>query len=243
MSKMNHIKRSAHNQKQRKYFDSIERPRLALRDTRYVQAHLERMFQGANLAPSQRILEIGAGLGKFTLPLVQRGLSVVANDLSPVLLERLQAATSNRIATLCSDVMDIAENSDDYFDRIIGFFVLHHLLDFESVFASLTKVMAPGGRIAFCEPVAWNPLYYAQIFFTAGMDFAGEPSLASMRPAIILPAMRAAGFIETNACGYGYFPPIIKNTWTGDQIEQWLGDRRWVPFPHAFQLFTATFPS
>ena len=39
-----------------------------------------------------------------------------------------------------------------------------------------SRVLRPGGRVAFCEPVAWNPLYYLQIALTPGMSFSGEPS-------------------------------------------------------------------
>jgi SAM-dependent methyltransferase len=200
------------------------------------------MVEGAGLDPKERILEIGAGLGKFTIPLAERGFSVVANDLSPVLLGRLTAASKSRVETLCCDVVDLDRHTREHFDKIIGFFVLHHLDDFETIFAALARVLVPGGRVAFCEPVAWNPLYYAQILLTPSMHFNGEPSLSSMRPDIILPALCKTGFTEAQAHGYGYLPPIIKNISWGDEIEQWLDGRSFVPFPHAFQLFTATLP-
>ncbi len=235
-------KRLAHNQYQRHYFDTVERARLALGETPYVLAHLERITKALDLQPGQRILEVGAGPGKFTLPLAARGLDLVANDLSPVLLERLQQASDGKIRTLCVDIGNVADATTERFDRIIGFFVLHHLRDFTDVFSALARVLRPGGQIGFCEPVAWNPLYYAQILLTPGMRFAGEPSLMAMRPGHILPALTAAGFIDVKATGYGYFPPILKNHPLGDRVECWLDRRRWVPFPHAFQLFSARLP-
>jgi len=230
------------NQYQRGYFDSVPRSRLALGETPYVLAHLQQSVTALGLTPGQRVLEVGAGLGKFTLPLAKRGLRLVANDLSPVLLERLRHASQGQVKTLCSDVLDISEATEETFDRVLGFFVLHHLHDLEAVFRSLARVLCSGGLLGFCEPVAWNPLYYAQILCTPNMRFAGEPSLTSMCPGVVLPAMRAAGFVDAQARSYGYFPPMLKNHPAGDYLEQWLNKRAWVPFPHAFQIFTARLP-
>lgn len=128
------------------------------------------------------------------------------------------------------------------FDRIVGFFVLHHLIDFDQVFLALSRILRPGGRIAFCEPVAWNPLYYLQIALTPGMRFAGEPSITSMRPGVIFPALARAGFVDTQSHSYGYFPPLIRNLAWGETLERWLDAKPLVPFPNAFQLFTARLP-
>jgi SAM-dependent methyltransferase len=236
-------KRVAHNHYQRQYFDTVDRPRLAIGESRYVLAHLERVIVEAELKPGQRILEVGAGSGKFTLPLINRGFEVLANDLSPVLLEKLHQVSDGRIKTQVGDIAEITLAKDEApFDRVVGFFVLHHLCDFKLIFTALAKVMRPGGRIVFCEPIAWNPLYYLQIMMTPTMRFAGEPSLMSMRPGVILPMLQASGFIDVKAHGYGYFPPVLKNHSLGNQIENWLNQYSWIPFPHAFQLFSANLP-
>ena len=234
--------RDPHNSYQLDYFESVERARIALAETPYVFAHVERMIAGASLAAGQSILEVGSGLGKFTLPLAARGFRVTANDLSPRLLERLDKAAEGRVQTVCCDIHDIGRHCAAPFDRVIGFFVLHHLVEFEQVFRALSAVLRPGGCIAFCEPVAWNPLYYLQILLTPGMRFAGEPSITAMRPGVILPALGKAGFVDAASRRYGYFPPFIKNRVWGERLEGWLGARRFVPFPNAFQVFTARLP-
>lgn len=236
---MLHRDQAKHNRYQRTYFDSTERSRIALARSPYVASHVARMIAEADLSPGQRIVEIGAGLGKFTLPLVKQGLDVTANDLSPVLLERL-ARMGGGIATVCCDMLDLHHHVAHCFDRAIGFFVLHHLLNFPAVFAALARVLVPGGRIAFCEPVARNPLYYLQVACTPGMRFAGEPSLTSMRKNVLFPAMRAAGFTDLRLIEYGYFPPVLKNSRWGDRCENWLEGLSFVPFPHAFQCISAT---
>ena len=234
--------RKTHNNYQRHYYESFERPRIALSQSRYVNAHIERMIDAAKLSKKDSILEVGSGLGKFTLPLSANGFKITANDLSPQLLERLDAAAEGKIETVCCDIHDIASQHIDNVDAVIGFFVLHHLMDFSQLFRTLSTKLTPGGHIAFCEPVATNPLYYLQILLTPNMHFSGEPSLTSMRPGVILPAMTEAGFVHARAHSYGYFPPFIKNSKWGDQLEQRLNSSRFVPFPHAFQIFTARLP-
>lgn len=234
--------RDKHNAFQRQYFDTVERARLRVGETPYILAHIEKMSVAASLARGQKILEIGAGTGKFTLPMLDRGLDVVSNDLSPVLLEKLVSSGGKQ--SICCDVLDLPDHAGEQrFDRVIGFFVLHHLIDFDAVFQALAKVTAPGGQIAFCEPVAANPLYYLQILLTPSMSFRGEPSITKMRPTVILPAMQRAGFVDPQADSYGYFPPALKNRTWGARLEYWLEARKSVPFPHAFQVFSARLPS
>lgn len=174
------------------------------------------MVAVGQFGPGSSLLEIGAGLGKCTLPLVARGFDVTANDLSPVLLERLRAAAPRAIPTIAGDIIDIAAHVERRFDGVVGFFVLHHLLDFEATFRALVRVLRPGGRVAFCEPVAWNPLYYLQIACTPHMRFSGEPSLTSMRRGVLLPLMQGAGLVDVASHPHGYFPPVLKNTHAGD---------------------------
>lgn len=230
--------RSTRNRVQREYFDTVERSRGLPVDTPYVRRHVDETLADGRFAPGAALLEIGAGLGKGTLPLLARGFDVTANDLSPVLLGRLQAAASRPIRTIACDVVDIAKHVDRRFDGAVGFFVLHHLVGFDDIFRALASVLKPGARVAFCEPVAWNPLYYLQIALTRNMSLAGEISLPRMRPDVILPAMEGAGFVEGASRRFGYFPPVVTNTRSGQQLERWLERQAWIPFPHAFQVFS-----
>ena len=213
------------------YFDTVERPRLAVGDTPYIRRHVDEVVGTGRFAPGASLLEIGAGLGKGTLPLLARGFEVTANDLSPVLLERLRARAPRPVETIACDVVDVASHVDEPFDGVVGLFVLHHLLDFDATFSALRAVLRPGGRVAFCEPVAWNPLYYLQIALTPTMRFAGEPSLTSMRPKVILPAMRRAGFVDVERARLRLLSAAGHQHAAGLRIERWLERRAWLPFP------------
>lgn len=72
--------REAHNRYQRDYFESEQRSRIALGDTSYIRAHVDRMIEIAGLSSHHSILEVGSGLGKFTLPLAARGYRMMANE-------------------------------------------------------------------------------------------------------------------------------------------------------------------
>ena len=234
-------RRENHNRHQQQYYEGPVHARLALSDSRYVRSHIERVVQKAQLTTSNDILEVGCGPGKFTLPMTRAGYNITANDLSPHLIEELHRENET-ITSICCDIHDFTACSEQKFDAVIGFFVLHHLIDLPDVFNTLSSMVKPGGRVAFCEPVGVNPLYYLQILLTPGMHFTGEPSIGKMRKSYMLPAMKSAGFINVKADGYGYFPPFIKNSVVGDQLERAIEKIPFVPFPYAFQIFSATLP-
>ena len=58
---------------------------------------------------SQRLLEVGCGLGRYTLPLARRGFEVEGIDISPALLERLRASLPHEagVTLHLADVLDL----------------------------------------------------------------------------------------------------------------------------------------
>jgi SAM-dependent methyltransferase len=210
------------------------------RATPYVRRHVDELVGGAGLAAGDSVLEVGCGMGHYTFELVDRGLALEGLDLSAVLLERLQAyAGEDRapIALHCADVLDPPVDLHGRFDAVIGLFTLHHLYDLEGSINSMARLLRAGGRFAFVEPNALNPLYYVQVAVTPGMSFRGEPQLTSMRPGVILPAMRAAGLIDVSVRRYGFFPPLVTNRRLGRKVEHALERVRPLRPVSAFQLF------
>ncbi len=106
-----------------------------------------------------RVLEYGCGVGYLAAILAREGALVSAFDLS----ERSVAVTRRRLeANGLSGEISVAAGEDlpyasESFDLVIGTSVLHHL-DVSRAVPELYRVLRPGGRATFLEPMGMNPL-------------------------------------------------------------------------------------
>lgn len=233
---------AAHNDYQRRYYERREAPAILPRPDVDVRRHADELLAAVPLSSGQRVLEVGAGLGRLTSLLIERGLDVVASDLSPVLLARLQRGASRPLGVIAGDVAELPRLTGERFDAAVGFFVLHHLFDLERAFAGVGAVLRPGAPVAFCEPNGWNPLFYVQIAVTPGMTWKGDGGVRRMRPAVVLAAMRRAGFADVGCARYGFLPPALVRRRAGRALERWLERRRVLEPVRAFQVFTGRVP-
>jgi ubiquinone/menaquinone biosynthesis C-methylase UbiE len=101
----------------------------------------------------ERILEIGAGTGYFTLNLLRQGIAerATAIDISPGMLEALQAS-ARRLGLEVETVPGDAEHlpfADESFDLVLGHAVLHHIPDLPRALRECVRVLKAGGTLAF----------------------------------------------------------------------------------------------
>jgi len=234
----------SHNRDQRAYFEERVSPRMVPRRTPYLQRHVDEIVRFAGLTPDDRVLEVGCGMGRHTLLLADSGYRIEGNDLSPVLLDRLRTYDGgrDRIPVHAFDIAAPPEDLEASFDAVIGFFMLHHLHDLDLSFRGLARLLRPGGRLAFVEPSAYTPLIYVQIAITPGMTWKGDGGVARMRPGVVLPALRAAGFVDARARRFGMFPPFLANSAAGGSLERSLERLRPLRPFRAFGLFGACAP-
>jgi SAM-dependent methyltransferase len=96
------------------------------------------------------VLELGAGTGKLTRSLVERGCSVTATDHSTVMLARLAAARfpGARVLAARAEEIPLASRSADLVVAAQAF----HWFDPDRLFPEVARVLRPGGRFA----VIWN---------------------------------------------------------------------------------------
>ena len=109
------------------------------------------------------IVDIGCGDGGRTCPFVQAGATILACDISygmaQAALRRLRdAAKATQCITSCQQMaaeeMAYASNS---IDVIFGISVLHHLETLPAIH-EMKRVLKPGGRAIFVEPLNRHPV-------------------------------------------------------------------------------------
>jgi len=233
-----------HRDYQRRYFSEPRRtrPRMAPVRTPYVERHFAETLAALRPPPGGRILELGCGMGRFSLPLAERGYQVTGLDLSPELLGALGGADpAAAVTTVCGSSADADRLVDGPFDAVVGFFFLHHLPDLAPTFAAAARLLVAGGRVAFCEPNGWNPSFYVQIAFTPGMSFRGDGGVVRMRRGHVLPRLAGAGFADLACRRYGLFPPALANRPSWRRFERRLEHSMPAAW-RAFQVFSARLP-
>jgi len=100
-------------------------------------------------AGASKVLDLGAGTGKLTTRLVERGLDVVAVDPIPDMLEVLSASLPNTLALeRTAEDIPLEDNSVD----AVLVAQAWHWVDPERAIPEVARVLRPGGRLG----LVWN---------------------------------------------------------------------------------------
>ena len=98
---------------------------------------------------ARQVLDLGAGTGKLTTRLVERGLEVVAVDPIPDMLEVLRSSLPETRALLgTAEEIPLEDNSVD----AVLVAQAWHWVDPERAIPEVTRVLRPGGRLG----LVWN---------------------------------------------------------------------------------------
>ncbi len=210
----------------------------------YVSRHTDAVIEYGAIERKHRILDVGCGMGKYTLDMLKKGYHVEGLDLSPFLLQQMLVYNNNRfpLQLHAADILEAPEELNASFDRVVGFMVLHHLHVLEASFQAVFRLLKPGGEVIFLEPNPYNPLFHFQIWFSKGMSYEGEKGLLDMKRRKVFDAMQFAGFKDPALKRIGLFPPMLYNTKGGRKIDHLFTDYFPVDGIKAFQLFKARKP-
>ncbi|NES95878.1 MAG: class I SAM-dependent methyltransferase [Desertifilum sp. SIO1I2] len=107
----------------------------------------------------KRLLDLGCGAGENSVYFAQRGANCVATDYSPGMVEvALELAESNGVAiegqVANAMALDFPDNS---FDFVYASNLLHHISDPKIAIREMHRVLKPGGKACFWDPLKHNP--------------------------------------------------------------------------------------
>jgi ubiquinone/menaquinone biosynthesis C-methylase UbiE len=207
--------------------DIIARYASPPHDTAYP---LEYAYHQLGDVRGKRVVDFGCGSGANTALLANRGAHVWAIDISEDLLRlaqrRLSVSGCAGGATFIAGSAHDIPFADDSIDVVFGIAILHHL-DLDLVAREVLRVLKPGGRAIFQEPVRNSPV----IRFLRKLVPYHAPDISPYeRPLTDGELQRfAAGFSRCSARAFGLphvqvgqVLPLLRNYWQ----ELYESDRR-----------------
>jgi ubiquinone/menaquinone biosynthesis C-methylase UbiE len=156
--KSEHILATQHDWKRNQTYDTVFQRKHKLMP---VYRFFDRIGE-----PGIQVLDYGAGAGWTALLFSSKAESVQAFDISTKRIHVLNRyIEQNHLQNLKTIVANGEElpYADETFDYIFGHAILHHLT-LDTCLPEITRILKPGGRAAFCEPMAHNPLVNAYRF-------------------------------------------------------------------------------
>jgi len=126
--------------------------------TRATDTEVQQLVGLLDLAPGQRVLDVGCGTGRHAVPLASRGLQVTCVDLSPAMLDRARARAADAGVELELHEADARHLPEDLagFDVALclceGAFCLvadgaEPLAHDRAILAAIHRALRPGGRL------------------------------------------------------------------------------------------------
>ena len=135
-----------------------------------VDRYVDRVLDGARLAPGMRMADIGCGEGVVAFRAIDRigpSLAVVLTDISEPLLRHAEALAAGRaVRDQCTFVRcaadELAPIEDDSVDVVTTRAVLAYVADKAAALREFHRVLKPGGRISIAEPVFQDEAFMAR---------------------------------------------------------------------------------
>jgi SAM-dependent methyltransferase len=139
------------------------------------------VWQTINLKGSV-VLDYGCGVGDFSLLLARHGARVYGIDISSKLIEQARASVEGSGLNGCAPEFLVGDAhrapfEDSSFDYVFGNGALHHL-DLSKACAEIARLLKPGGKAVFQEPMYYHPLLWTLRRLTPKTHTADERPLS-----------------------------------------------------------------
>lgn len=152
------------------YFDATgmqEWHRLTENPTKEVALHVHTYYLKQFICAGDRVLEVGAGAGRFTQVLAQLGARIVVSDLSPIQLSlNKQQADGYGYADSIEaweqmDMCDMSHLKSNSFDCIVAYGgPFSYVLDQRDIaLAECLRVLRPGGLLILSVVSLWGSIH------------------------------------------------------------------------------------
>jgi SAM-dependent methyltransferase len=131
-------------------------------------AELERFASQLELAPAVRLLDVACGAGGLAVHLARvTGCEVTGVDLEEAGLANgrrfaQEAGLEARVRFVRADASQALPFGDGSFDAVLCIDALNHLPGRRAVFADWARVLTPGGKLVFTDPVTITGLVGSQ---------------------------------------------------------------------------------
>lgn len=125
------------------------------------------------------LLDLGCGAGENSVYFALQGAHCVAADYSPKMVEvaRSLAAKNNVEISGCTANAMALEFADNSFDVVYAANLLHHLPNPKIALQEMHRVVKPGGKVCFWDPLIHNPVINIYRYIARSVRTDDEKSL------------------------------------------------------------------
>lgn len=196
--------------RQQAHYDSIAQAyedNLGYPHTRAYFDYLDgELLSTVGATPLGVMAEICCGTGFATKMFTDRYEQAIGVDISAAMLERATRENSGKHVTFVQGDATRLPLADAAFDTVVMLGGIHHINDRAGLFGEVARILKPGGRFIFREPVSdfvlWRWLRAVIYRLSPMLDYSTE------RPLLLretIPVLEAAGLTVRHWSTHGFF--------------------------------------